>query len=126
MATEVFLPKMTDHMDSGEIVKWLVREGDWVEKGQTILEVMTDKAVVEVEAPASGVVKGIRSGVDDGTSVPVGEMIAFIAAPEEEVPLLPPVELKGSSEREDGRASIRQRHPTSTSEHEDETDETRR
>ena len=62
MAVEVFLPKMTDHMDAGEIVRWLVSEGATVSEHQPILEMMTDKVVAEVEAPASGVLTGIRAG----------------------------------------------------------------
>jgi pyruvate dehydrogenase E2 component (dihydrolipoamide acetyltransferase) len=91
MATEVFIPKMTDHMESGTLVRWLVREGDPVSEQQVILEVETDKAVAELEAPAAGILKGIRVGAIEGAQVPVGEPIAFIAAPEESVPVLPPL-----------------------------------
>lgn len=85
------MPKMTDHMESGEIVGWLAQEGDQVEVGQAILEIMTDKVVAEVESPASGVLKGIRPGVIEGTNVPVGVTFAFIAQAEEEVPALAPL-----------------------------------
>ncbi|MFQ5341511.1 MAG: dihydrolipoamide acetyltransferase family protein [Anaerolineae bacterium] len=91
MAVEVFMPKMTDHMEAGEIVRWLVKEGDQVEQGQVIMEVMTDKVVAELEAPASGILKGIRAGTDEDAIVPVGETFAFIAEPDEEVPVLPPL-----------------------------------
>jgi pyruvate dehydrogenase E2 component (dihydrolipoamide acetyltransferase) len=79
MAVEVFIPKMTDHMEAGLIVKWLVQEGDQVERGQPLLELETDKAIAELESPASGILTGIRPGLEPGTSVPVGETIAFIA-----------------------------------------------
>jgi pyruvate dehydrogenase E2 component (dihydrolipoamide acetyltransferase) len=91
MALEIYMAKMSDHMEAGEIVCWLVQEGEEVEEGQPILEVMTDKAVVEVVAEASGVLKGIREGAEAGAIVPVGETLAFIAAPDEEVPPLPPL-----------------------------------
>ncbi len=93
MAVEFFMPKMSDHMEVGEIIRWLVEEGDQVEKGQVIMEVMTDKAVAELEAPTSGVLKGIRAGAENNAKVPVGETLAFIAAPDEEVPALPPLGL---------------------------------
>ena len=96
MATEIYIHKMTEHMDKARITKWLVREGDVVESGQCILEVETEKAVVELEAPASGVVKGIRMGVVENTEVPVGEVIGYIADPDEIVPVLP--SLTGSEE----------------------------
>ena len=86
---EVYMPKMSDHMTFGEIVSWAVGEGDFVVEGQVLLEVQSDKAIVDLEAPASGVVKGIRAGTRVGAAVPVGETIAFIAEPEERVPALP-------------------------------------
>lgn len=91
MAAEVFMPKMSDHMETGEIVEWLVQEGTSVQKGQPILAIMTDKATVELEAPTAGVLKGIRAGVAPGMLVPVGETVAFIAAAQENVPTLPPL-----------------------------------
>jgi len=91
MAVEVFMPKMSDHMEVGEIIRWLVKEGDRVEQGQVIMEVMTDKVVADLEAPASGVLKGIRKGAEEGAIIPVGETFAFIAQPDEKVPGLPPL-----------------------------------
>jgi pyruvate dehydrogenase E2 component (dihydrolipoamide acetyltransferase) len=91
MAVEVFMPKMSDHMEVGEIIRWLVKEGDLIESGQVIMEVMTDKVVADLEAPASGILRGIRAGAEDGAIVPVGETFAFIAEPDEEVPVLPPL-----------------------------------
>jgi pyruvate dehydrogenase E2 component (dihydrolipoamide acetyltransferase) len=91
MAIEFFMPKMTDHMEAGVILSWLVKEGEPVEKGQPLLEIETDKATVELEAPAAGILKAIRSGVVPGASVPVGETLAFIAAADEKVSPLPPV-----------------------------------
>jgi pyruvate dehydrogenase E2 component (dihydrolipoamide acetyltransferase) len=101
MAVEVFMPKMSDHMEVGEIIRWLVKEGDQVEAGQVIMEVMTDKVVADLEAPASGVLKGIRAGAEDGAVVPVGETFAFIVEPGEDVPVLPPLGPAGDSEVED-------------------------
>ena len=92
---EVFIHKMTDHMESGRIVQWLAKESDRVERGQAIMEVETDKAVAELEAPASGILKGIRVGALAGAEVPVGETIAFIAEPDEQVPVLPPLSSHG-------------------------------
>jgi pyruvate dehydrogenase E2 component (dihydrolipoamide acetyltransferase) len=91
MAVEVFMPKMTDFMEAGEVIRWLAQEGDRVEEGQPIMELLTDKVVAELEAPACGVLKGIRAGVEAGTIVPVGEAMAFIVQPDEEVPALPPL-----------------------------------
>ena len=92
MAVEVFVAKMTDFMEEAVIHAWLVAEGDHVEEGQPILELETDKAMAELEAPASGYLKGIRAGVDAGATVPVGETIAWIVdRPDETVDPLPPL-----------------------------------
>ena len=89
MAVEVFVSKMTDFMESAEIISWLVAEGDAVQEHQPILELETDKVAAELEAPATGILKGIRSGAVPGAKIAVGETIAFIAAPDETVPVLP-------------------------------------
>jgi pyruvate/2-oxoglutarate dehydrogenase complex dihydrolipoamide acyltransferase (E2) component len=92
MATEVFIPKMTDFMEEGTILAWLVAEGDHVEEGQPILEIETDKANVEMEAPATGYLVGIRPGAVAGAVVPVGEPIAYLTdTPDEAVTALAPL-----------------------------------
>jgi pyruvate dehydrogenase E2 component (dihydrolipoamide acetyltransferase) len=106
MPVEVFIHKMTDHMESGRIVQWLVKEGERVEQHQVIMEVETDKAVAELESPASGILKGIRPGAVEGAQVPVGETLAFIAQPSEEVPVLPP--LTSASAQPTGEAAVTQ------------------
>jgi pyruvate dehydrogenase E2 component (dihydrolipoamide acetyltransferase) len=92
MAIEIFIAKMSDHMEVGEIIRWLVQEGEQVNEGQVILEVETDKVAAEVVAEGSGVLKGIRPGAVAGAIVAVGETIAFITEPDEEVRTLPPIE----------------------------------
>jgi len=91
MAVEFYIHKMTEHMDTARIVRWLVPEGARVTKGQVILEVETEKAVTEVEAPGDGFLKGIRAGAEEGVEVKVGETIAFIAQEGESIPSLPPI-----------------------------------
>ncbi len=92
MTVELFIPKMTDFMEEGTIVSWLVAEGDRVAEGQPILELETDKAVSELEAPAGGYLKGIRQGATVGATIPVGETIAYIVETlDEAVPELQPL-----------------------------------
>jgi pyruvate dehydrogenase E2 component (dihydrolipoamide acetyltransferase) len=78
-------------MESAKIIRWLVQEGDPIQQFQIIMEVETDKVAAEIEAPASGFLKGVRAGAVDGADVPVGETIAFIAQADETVPVLPPL-----------------------------------
>ncbi len=91
MAVELFIHKMSEHMDTARIVQWLVKEGETVRQFQILMEVETDKAVAELESPAAGIIKGIRPGAVDGAEVKVGEVIAYIAASDEPVPTLPPL-----------------------------------
>jgi pyruvate dehydrogenase E2 component (dihydrolipoamide acetyltransferase) len=74
MATLEFkLPDIGEGVAEGEIVKWLVQAGDAVKEHQAVVEVMTDKATVEIPAPAAGVVKETRAKA--GEVVPVGSVI---------------------------------------------------
>jgi pyruvate/2-oxoglutarate dehydrogenase complex dihydrolipoamide acyltransferase (E2) component len=92
MATEIFIAKMTDFMEEGTIVSWLVAEGDHVDEGQPILEVETDKATAELDAPATGFIVAIRPGAVPGAVIPVGETIAYLVdTPDEPVEALPPL-----------------------------------
>ncbi len=76
MAIEVVLPKLGLTQEEGTIVRWLKPEGDRVVKGEPLFEVMTDKATLEVEAPASGVL--LRILVPEGGTAPVATPIALI------------------------------------------------
>ncbi len=85
MAEIVPMPKLGFDMAEGTLVRWLVREGENIEKGQVLAEIETDKATVEVEATRSGVV--LKHLVPEGTTLPVGEPIAVLGEPGEEVNL---------------------------------------
>ena len=84
MATFFPLPKLGMNQEEGEIVSWLVAEGDTVAEGQPIVEIETDKASVELEATASGVLAKIVHG--EGDIVPINGVIAVILAPGEALP----------------------------------------
>ncbi len=81
---EVILPKLGLTMEEGTIVRWLKAEGDSVEQGEVLFEVQTDKVVMEVECPASGILGRILVGEDE--TVPIAQVVAYIVAPGEEVP----------------------------------------
>jgi pyruvate dehydrogenase E2 component (dihydrolipoamide acetyltransferase) len=76
MLIEVKLPRLSDTHDESLITFWHVSEGDSVEKNDTLVEVQTEKAVSEIEAPESGVVKEIRK--KRGDTAAVGEVLAVI------------------------------------------------
>lgn len=77
MITKVIMPALSDTMEEGTIVAWLKSEGEWVNKGDPLLEVLTDKANVEVEAPTSGYLRRILHGEDE--TVPVAQTIAILS-----------------------------------------------
>jgi len=86
MASRVIMPKLTDSMEEGVVVKWRKSEGDHVESGDVLAEIETDKAVMDLEAFASGTLRKIL--VPEGTTVPSGALIGVIAEPAEEIQAL--------------------------------------
>lgn len=83
MASQIVMPKMSDTMEEGVVVKWLKREGDRVTSGDALAEIETDKAVIELEAATTGVLRKILAHED--SKVPVGQLIAVIGAEEEDI-----------------------------------------
>jgi pyruvate dehydrogenase E2 component (dihydrolipoamide acetyltransferase) len=86
MAFSVVMPALEMAQETGKLVSWLKKEGDAVTKGEPLLEIETDKAVMEIEAPADGILAGVKA--KPGAVVPVGQTIAWIVRPGE----TPPVE----------------------------------
>ncbi|MEM1582629.1 MAG: dihydrolipoamide acetyltransferase family protein [Candidatus Bathyarchaeia archaeon] len=84
MVVEIIMPKLGQTMEKGKILRWLKKEGERVERGETLLEVETDKAVLEVEARGSGILKKILA--QEGEVVPVAKIIGYIAEEGEKIP----------------------------------------
>ena len=97
MAEQVILPRLGQGMESGTIVRWLVSEGDKVEKGQPLYELDTDKVTQEVEADAGGVL--LKIVVQEG-EVPVGTAVGYVGEAGEDVPKPEPVSETDLSETE--------------------------
>ena len=83
MASRVIMPKLTDSMEEGVVVKWRKAEGERVESGDVLAEIETDKAVMDLEAFASGTLLKIL--VPEGTTVPSGTLIGVIGDPDEDI-----------------------------------------
>jgi pyruvate dehydrogenase E2 component (dihydrolipoamide acetyltransferase) len=81
LATDVIMPALGVAQEKGTLLNWLKAEGQSVTKGEPLMEVETDKATVEIEAPASGILTNVTASVGD--EVPVGNRIAVILAPGE-------------------------------------------
>jgi len=88
MASRVVMPKLSDTMEEGRILRWLKKEGDTVETGQALAEVETDKATVEMEAYANGTIRKLVA--PEGQFVKIGGLIAIIGEPGEDVSALVP------------------------------------
>jgi len=84
MAFSVVMPALEMAQETGKLIAWRKQEGDRVTKGEPLLEIETDKAVVEVEAPADGILTGISASA--GADIPVGQTIAWIVAHGEKPP----------------------------------------
>ncbi len=82
MATELTLPALGQTMEEGTITRWFKAEGDTVQAGEALYEVMTDKVNMEVEASASGILHKILAPADE--TVPVGGPVAVFLAPGED------------------------------------------
>ena len=83
MATELMMPKLGIKMTEGTIIEWKKKEGESVEKGESICVVKAKKVAFEVEAPESGILAKIIA--KEGDTVPVGGAIAYILQPGEEL-----------------------------------------
>ena len=84
MPFSVVMPALEMAQETGKLLSWRKKEGDRVSKGEPLLEIETDKAVVEVEAPADGILAGVKA--TEGSEIPVGRTIAWIVAPGEAAP----------------------------------------
>jgi len=99
MAFSVVMPALEMAQETGKLIAWRKQEGDRVTKGEPLLEIETDKAVMEVEAPADGVLAKITGAI--GADIPVGQTIAWIVAPGEQ----PPTDSESATAAPTARAS---------------------
>src|SRR6266704_3679114 len=81
--SKVVMPKLSEAMETGKIIKWIKKEGDRINAGDILAEVETDKADVEMEAFGAGVLRKIL--VKEGDRAPVGTLIAVIAEASEDI-----------------------------------------
>src|SRR4026209_815594 len=79
MPTNVIMPALELAQETGKVLRWLKAPGDTVRKGEPIVEIETDKVTVEIEAPATGILRDVTAR--EGDIVPVGHTIAIVAAP---------------------------------------------
>jgi pyruvate dehydrogenase E2 component (dihydrolipoamide acetyltransferase) len=107
MATEVIMPKLGLTMEQGTLGSWLAEEGQEVKKGDPLLEVVTDKLTMEVEAQKSGVLRKIL--VQAGTEVPVFTLVGIIGRADEDISSL--MEGQGAPEAQAAVAAPEQQAP---------------
>jgi pyruvate dehydrogenase E2 component (dihydrolipoamide acetyltransferase) len=106
MAISVVMPALEMAQENGKLLAWRKKEGERVTKGEPLLEIETDKAVVEVEAPGDGILAAITAEV--GAVIPVGETIAWLVAPGEQPPAKAATAIpaaRGSSARQTASAA---------------------
>lgn len=83
MAVKVMMPKGSDTMTEGKVLKWLKKEGDAISTGDSVVEIETDKVDMEVEAMGGGILRKIL--VETGKVVPVGQLLAVVAKADEDI-----------------------------------------
>ena len=113
MATELKMPQMGYDMEEGTVVRWLKEEGSTVVRNEPVAEIETDKAVVEFESEAEGVL--LRIVASEGSIVPVGETIALVGLEGEEADNVPSA---GSTESTDSDTTIREELTSESERHE--------
>ncbi len=85
MAHSIVMPALEMAQENGKLLAWRKKEGEAIAKGEPLLEIETDKAVVEIESPAEGILAGVKAHVGD--VIPVGQTIAWIVMPGEKLPV---------------------------------------
>jgi len=107
VATNVYMEALSPTMEEGRVVKWHKRDGDPVKAGETLAEVETDKAVMDLVARADGELRQVAAA--EGQTVAVGSVVAVIVSPAEAVGAAPaaaaPATPSGSGERETGNVA---------------------
>lgn len=96
MAKEIFMPKLSSTMEVGTLLQWFKEEGEEVEVGEPLFEIMTDKINIEVESYEEGILLKKYNEVDD--EVPVNAIVGYIGEANESVPDSPPI--PGSDDNE--------------------------
>jgi pyruvate dehydrogenase E2 component (dihydrolipoamide acetyltransferase) len=91
MAHNIVMPALEMAQENGKLLAWRKKEGEGVAKGEPLLDIETDKAVVEIESPADGILAGVKA--HEGDVIPVGQTIAWIVLPGEK----PPAEIQPSA-----------------------------
>jgi len=107
MATKVFMEALSPTMEEGRLVKWLKNEGDAVKSGDTLAEVETDKAIMELVARGDGILR--KRLIGEGESRPVGQLVGVIAAQDEDIEAM--VAEAGRATAESGGEAANQEQP---------------
>ncbi|HEX3376511.1 MAG TPA: dihydrolipoamide acetyltransferase family protein [Candidatus Acidoferrales bacterium] len=84
MAHSIVMPALEMAQETGKLISWRKKEGEAIGKGEPLLDIETDKAVVEIESPADGILVGVKAHAGD--VIPVGQTIAWVVSPGEEIP----------------------------------------
>src|SRR5271154_5611938 len=95
---EVVMPRLSDSMEEGTVLKWLKADGDEVQRGDELVEIETDKAAMVYEAALDGVLQIVAP---EGATLPIGTVIAYVGGGGE----------NGSAASSDGLANAEQGRP---------------
>jgi pyruvate dehydrogenase E2 component (dihydrolipoamide acetyltransferase) len=96
VSTEIILPKIDEAMTKGKIIEWKKKEGEWIEKGEILFTLETEKVTWEVEAPEAGILSQVK--YQAGEEVTVGALVALLLKPGEKPPELLPTAITHRTE----------------------------
>ncbi|MDN7225866.1 2-oxo acid dehydrogenase subunit E2 [Planococcus sp. N064] len=99
MAKEIFMPKLSSTMEVGTLLQWFKKEGDSVEVGEPLFEIMTDKINIEVESYEEGIL--LKKYFEEDDEVPINHVVGYIGEAGEQVPETPPGESGAAKEQEE-------------------------
>lgn len=99
MAKEIFMPKLSSTMQVGTLLQWYKNEGDAVDVGEPLFEIMTDKINIEVESYEEGIL--LKKYFEEDDEVPINHVVGYIGEAGEKVPDQPPGESGAAKEQED-------------------------
>ena len=84
MPVDIIMPALEMSQDTGQLVRWFKSEGELVRQGEPLMEIETDKMVLEIESPGTGVLTQVTAA--PGEEIPVGKVIALLLAEGESAP----------------------------------------
>ena len=110
MAAKILMPKLSDTMTEGIILKWLKKEGDPIKQGEILVEIESDKADMELESYDSGILRKVL--IPEGGKAPIGDLIAIIGEADEDITSFLGSGITEAARHQSGASQVRPEMPS--------------